>query len=79
VKDVVKPLNQNRMEQNIERCYEPSEKQVCCYPDCNEKAEFHLQELGMGTTYEDYTELCAKHLDEMIPFGSSFEVWRLDN
>jgi hypothetical protein len=61
-------------------CKESEEKQpVCCYPDCNEKAEFHLQELGMGTTYEDYTELCSKHLDEMIPFGSSFEVWRLDN
>lgn len=48
----------------------------CCNIDCKENAEFHVQDIGVGTNYEDYTHCCAKHLPEMI--NDLHQVIRLD-
>ncbi len=49
----------------------------CCEINCKDKAVFHLQDIGEGKTYEDYTHCCEKHLAEMIGDNTLYEVWRL--
>lgn len=49
----------------------------CCEINCKDKAVFHLQDIGEGKTYEDYTYCCEKHLAEMIGDNTLYEVWRL--
>lgn len=51
----------------------------CCELNCKNKAEFQIQDIGIDSTYEDYTHSCDKHLAEMIPDSSSCVIWRLSN
>ncbi len=55
-----------------------SNKLHCCSIGCDNAADFNLQEVGEGKTYEDYIHVCRDHLPEMISENELYQVRRLN-
>lgn len=53
------------------------EKMKCCQMECKKIPEYHIQNIGKGADYDDYTHSCKEHLPEMVDLYDIVAVWRL--
>lgn len=65
------------------RSNEPIKRLCCCIPDqnkmdqgCQNPAVYQIY-FGYIPTVNDYTEVCAEHLEEMLDDNVRFEILRI--